>query len=279
MSEQRFYVYGLFYENEDENNICFYVGRGTKFRKDRHFMEWNLENGYNEKKKEIIRKTNNEKLHAKVLQENLTLEQAEKLEEKLLLREDIWKSVTNKVRSSKGFRAGKENPNYDGLSDKHKKKIGEANKKKNRSEDQKIQWSKNGKNSQEEKVVSEVKWLVENTDLFQKEISDYYGISKGAVSRIANEKSYWYVEPEKPSNIPDKTIERNKERSKSHKQKLALSNTKLAKNDVREIRWLYEETNMSQKDISEKYPTSRKSVSNIVNKKTLSFVNGKKKPV
>lgn len=273
------YVYGLFYEDEEEeDNICFYIGSGKNYRKDRHFMNWNLENGNNEDKKKIIKRKNDKKLEAKTLKENLTLRQARRLEEKLLNRKKIWKRLTNMKQRACGFGEGKNNTNYGGLSKEHKQKIGKANSGKQRTEEEKIKFSKNAKHSRDKKVVAEVKWLCKNTDLYQKEISNKYGISEGAVSGIANENSYWYVEPEKPESIPEKTVDRNKERTEKHKNRLALSNTDLTKSQVREIRWLYEKTDMSQRDISEKYPTSRRSVGNIVNQKSLGFIEGKVKP-
>lgn len=272
------YVYGLFYEDEDGDNVCFYIGSGKNYRKDRHFMNWNLENGNNKDKKKIIREKDNKSLESKTLKENLSLKQARKLEEKLLNRNEVWEQVTNMKQRACGFGEGKNNTNYGGLSKEHKQKIGEANSGKQRTEEEKVKFSKNAKYSRNEKIVAEVKWLCENADLYQKEISKHCGISEGAVSKIANENSYWYVEPEKPESIPEKIIDRNKERTEKHKNHLALSNTDLTKSQVREIRWLYEKTDMSQRDISEKYPTSRRTISDIVNQKSLGFIKGKVKP-
>lgn len=61
---------------------------------------------------------------------------------------------------------------------------------------------RNGKTFLSDVQVSEIKWLLENTDLMQQEIADMYSIPNvNTVSRIKNNKRWQHIAPIRPSNI------------------------------------------------------------------------------
>lgn len=103
MNENRFYVYGLFHE-DDDNNVCFYIGKGTANRKDEHLKEWCLEKEAGSHKTKKIRKLkrNGKEPFSKILVDGLTNEQASKIEEALLCRDEVFDKVVNKSRNSHG---------------------------------------------------------------------------------------------------------------------------------------------------------------------------------
>lgn len=47
--------------------------------------------------------------------------------------------------------------------------------------------------------AAEVKWLIQNTDMFQKNIGKKYDVSQGTVSRISLGRTYEHVKPKKNS--------------------------------------------------------------------------------
>lgn len=55
--------------------------------------------------------------------------------------------------------------------------------------------------SEKERNISEVKWLVQNTSMKQKEISQNYGVSEDTVSSIKVGRSYRDIEPSEPSRF------------------------------------------------------------------------------
>lgn len=125
-----------------------------------------------------------------------------------------------------------------------------------------------------ENEVREIRWLIENGNVFQKDIAEKYGVRKPVVTDIKNRDRYDWVKGKKE---PD-SIEEIIQNSKKRKTDLSFVDSKLNKQEVKEIRWLYEETDMTLKDVSNHYPVSKSSVSSIMNKKTFTSVTGKQKP-
>jgi len=123
----KFYVYGLFYEDENEESVCFYVGSGTGNRKERHFREGVMKHCTNSYKVNKIKKLrrNGKKLYGKKLVENLGEDKARKLEQKLLDRDEVFNNTTNLNRAATGF-SGKNHPTNGGMSESHKKALSES---------------------------------------------------------------------------------------------------------------------------------------------------------
>lgn len=91
------------------------------------------------------------------------------------------------------------------------------------------------------KEASEIKWLLHNTDCIQKDIAREYNISPQVLSDIKHERSWKHIDPEKADNYNNiKTIE----------------DIFLSTREKQEIKWLLENTQLSQKKIEEKYNTT-----------------------
>jgi len=106
------------------------------------------------------------------------------------------------------------------------------------------------------------------------DIAEKYDVRKPVITDIKNRDGYDWVRGKKE---PD-SIEEIIQNSKKRKTDLSFVDSKLNEREVKEIRWLYEKTDMTLKDVSNHYPVSKSSVSSIVNKKTFTSVTGKQKP-
>lgn len=235
-TNHRFYVYGLFYEDASNSDVCFYVGKETGRRCKRQLQESRLKRNNNPHKVRKIRKLRREgkEVFSEVLVDNLSEDKALHLEKLLLERETVFESVTN---LRKGGRGGNSH------SEKTCRKISEAHSGKNHpmwgkshSEETKAKMSKsksgenhfrygntideehrrkivrsNGKLGENE--VAEIKWLIENSNMYQKDVADFYSVDKANITKIKKGKSWDYVELQKPDNVG--AIESNYEYSKS----------------------------------------------------------------
>lgn len=103
------YVYGLFYENENNDKICFYIGKGTGNRDKQHLQEKRVErlshiNKY--KKIASLRKKGVEPFSIRLV-ENLSEDEAYILEEKLLKKDKVYEQVENETQKALGAPKGR----------------------------------------------------------------------------------------------------------------------------------------------------------------------------
>lgn len=235
MNDKRFYIYGLFYEDEDGDNVCFYIGSGCRDRKDAHFYPSSLSSTGNLDKKEKIQNADN--IHSVVLCNNLTRNQARELEEEVLKKDEVWENenITNKRKciseanfKSPAWNKGKTYEECYGekrakkikekmsksvkssLTKEVKEKIGKSNTGKKNGMYGKTAWN-NGKSLRKEtkeklakskgelnqNEVMEIKWLLKNTSMKQSEIGNLYEVGRKSVSNINTEKCWKFIQSTK----------------------------------------------------------------------------------
>ncbi|WP_263787297.1 LEM-3-like GIY-YIG domain-containing protein [Salinibacter grassmerensis] len=220
MNKHRFYVYGLFYEDDDGNNVCFYIGKGTGYRHENHFYSSTTgDNPYKDNKIAKLQRQGYEPF-SKIIKGGLTEEKAYALEEAILQRDDVYENLTNMTRGGKGVKAGEDHPSKreevrKKMSEAHKgktfseetrRKLSKALSGRTHSEDSKRKMSKNTNTKGEEnpdstltkEEAATVKWLARNSNMTQKEIASSYGIDQTNVSLIKRDKSWQHVDPKPP---------------------------------------------------------------------------------
>lgn len=317
---KKHYVYGLFYE--DENNVCFYIGSGKHNRINKHFYE--SQGGNNPHKDRKIKKLKRNGYTPKGIKlvENLSVKRARKIEQKLLNRDDIWENLTNVKRIVGEYSPGgksslnkkqageirwladhsnltqkKIGKKYDitkkGVSHiKHEKSWNDIEKRRpSFYNGRKLDRTGNVNKEYSDEEVAKVKWLSKNTNKKYEDIGNIFGMNKGQVGKIKNEKVWSYIEPRKPKNSDWKNLtesdrglkgEDNPFYGKSHteevkkklskaakkrtfkektKQKISKNNRKFSRRKIAEIKWLSRNSEMTQEEISSKYGVGRSTVS------------------
>lgn len=231
-----FYVYGLFYEDEEENNICFYIGKGKGDRKDQHLNENSLTN--NKHKRKLIRNLREEGTEpfSKILAGGLKEKMAYNLEEALLTKSEVFPNVTNIMRGGEGGTTKKiefteerkriigeikwlrDNTNlsysqlenfYD-LQGSAKKYIHgeyyaniESTKPEKNEELSQLLENPRGGNSQQKLTddkIANIKWYIENTPISQKNLGKMFGVSENYVYGIKKENRFSEIKRERPDS-------------------------------------------------------------------------------
>jgi predicted XRE-type DNA-binding protein len=224
-------VYGLF---DPKKDFPFYIGKGTKNRMKEHLREnYSHDNPHKRRKIEKIRRRGKEP-YARKLYENLTEDKAYMREWCLInLYYDKLTNIDNSY--GVGFGCKEEHPYYEkSLSKEHRKKIAKSRKGQTLSEKTKkkignslrgrslseehtekltgrefneqhkknISEAKKGEKNPSAKLTSnqaaEVKWLLKNTNMFQKEIAQKYNVDPSNISHISRNKSWKTVTSKKP---------------------------------------------------------------------------------
>lgn len=217
----RFFVYGLFYENEQGENICFYVGKGTGRRHKRHLQESRLNRCSNTHKVNKVRKLRRKgkEPFAKVLKSGLTEETAFQLEKQILDRSDVFEATTNLRKGGEGgnshseetkkkmsaAQSGEDHAMYGKThTEETKRKMSESKSGENHfrygktlTEEHRQRVSRSNGDLTESQV-GEIKWLIKNSGEYQKDIAERYNTSKANVTKIKKEESWDYVSPQKP---------------------------------------------------------------------------------
>jgi DNA-binding CsgD family transcriptional regulator len=120
----------------------------------------------------------------------------------------------------------------------------------------------NEKKRKRKKRASEVKWLVNNTEIKYKDIANQYNVHENTIKRdvwnrsekVKSSKPNWYEGP-----IIDLETKKQKK-----KQKIA------------EIKWLKENTYMYDKEIAERYNVKYHRISDLANNRVKKHINTKK---
>lgn len=100
--------------------------------------------------------------------------------------------------------------------------------------------------------IAEIKWLCENTDVYHYEIAEKYDVKKHRPSDLHKERVGEHIGPKKPN-----WYDENEETTKEKKIR-----------EAKEIKWLFQNTNMYPTDIAKKYEVEIGTVKNIGNEKT-----------
>lgn len=123
----------------------------------------------------------------------------------------------------------------------------------------------------EEEVLRLRREFVE-TDLFREEIREEYGVSETTVYELLTGKTYGHLP------IPDgieQVMKRKERQLKSERYSMegeSHSQSKLGKQDVREIRHRYENENVSYSDLGEEYGVDSSTIGPIVRQETWTHI-------
>ena len=252
VEDKRFYVYGLFYEKEDQK-ICFYIGKGTDDRHKTHFRNSSLEERcYNSHKNDKIKKLKEEDKnpYSKILFKDLTEDKALGIEEFLLKKDCVFDSVTNIVRENFPL-SGEDHPlNNKERPPEVKEKMATI----------------------ERAVIEKVNWLVENSILTSKEIAKELDISDYTVKDVKHNRVRSHIQDNRKPEWYDEDYK------KEIKQQRREKYSDISKQEVREIRWLREETEATHKQIAEKYGYSSGLVCSIAHENILGHLDGSSRP-
>lgn len=254
------YIYGLFYEDEGEE-LCFYIGKGKGYRHIQHLWESNLnsENPENEYKNRKIKKLkrNGYDPYARKLIEDLNEEKALKLEAEII-NEIGLENLTNMTEggSEPPTYTGKENPFYG----------------KSHTEEFKKRQSEKMKKLVEQGELLSKEWRKEHSERMKDEGNPMYGkdreFSEEWKSKIGKATKERFKDPEERRKQAERSrgrthSEETKEKMSKNRRGEKGSNAKLIKEEVKEIRWLLNNTDMLQKEIAKKYNTGSANISHI----------------
>jgi hypothetical protein len=201
------YIYGLFYKDDENDSVCFYIGKGSGRRHKEHLYESRISREASLKNKKIKQlKDEEKKLSSKVLVDGLTDKEAYKLEKRVLQRKEVYDAVTNESVGNKNHidndtkkkisNALMENHPLRGVTGEDHPLHGTTI-----SEEQKEQISKSlqGENHHSSKLTEqeagEVKWLARHGDIEQQKVAKIYGISKQSVTSIKKERNWEHADP------------------------------------------------------------------------------------
>lgn len=262
------YVYGLFYEDEKENEICFYVGKGTGYRDVCHLWESNLEcesyeNEYKARKIKKL-KRNDHSPYARRLAKNLSDEKALQFETEII-EEVGLENLTNMKEggSQPPTYTGKDNPFYG----------------KSHTEEFKEKHSKRVKKMIKDGDLLTEEWRKKHSERMSGEENPMYGKSREFSeewrSNMSKAQKKRYKDPREREKVSKMTKGKNnpmygKTRSEEVKQKLHEAhkgenghNSKLKKEEVKEIKWLINNSDILYEEIAKKYDISSSSISSI----------------
>lgn len=211
------YVYALIDPTDLE---AYYIGKGVNGRIQEHFQPNKLKACNNRHKVNKIRQIRNKEYEAKKyttkLQKELTKEEAFELE-KFIISELGLENLTNIHEGGNG-----------GIRENAKEKVTGQNSKVSKLQNQE---------------ASEIKWLVNNTNISLKEIANKYSISLSAVGHIRVGRTWNHVEETKPNWYNGEKKKRLTVEEKKHRRKERVS----------EVKWLVSNTEMAYKEIASQY--------------------------
>lgn len=213
MSDERFYVYGLYESKEAE--FPFYIGKGTENRMTEHLKGWYKGNNPHKERKIAKVKRNGKQPESRIIRGKLSEKRAWNLE--YLLINIHYDDLTNIKKSwGCGAGSGKNSPMY-GKSHseetiekmkgprphrqgKNSYHYGVSRSKETKRKISKPQRGEGGNNSKLKKEeVKEIRWLTNNTDITQRKMAKKYDSSTSNISNIQRRISWQHInETKKP---------------------------------------------------------------------------------
>lgn len=234
-----YYVYGLFYGDD----ICFYIGKGTKYRLKEHLYEYErkkVENNHKRRKIKKLRRNGKEPYAKKIIFELTEDEAIEK--ETRLIKEIGIKNLTNHIIEDKKRVSTKGEKHYESKINK--------------------------------RDVKEIKWLVEHSNMKSESVQKKYGVN--GVLDIHKGKTWKHVEGKTKPNWYNGVKYENYEKKKSAIYKKTRAR-KITEEDVKQIRWLYNKDGLA-KNIASVYGVSNSYCYRLAAKKKRKSVNGTSRP-
>jgi len=250
------YVYGLFYEDE-EKEVCFYIGKGKGYRHISHLWEskLNSDNPENEHKNRKIKKLkrNGIKPYARKIVKDVDEEKALKIETEIIDGIGL-ENLTNMTKD------GSEPPTYTGEDNPF---YGETH-----SEEFKKRQSEKMKKLVEQGQLLSDEWKKEHSERMSGEGNPMYGksreFSEEWKSKLGEATKKRFQDPKER----EKQAERSRGRTHSEETKEKIGqkgedqyNADLKNDEVKEIKWPLNNTDMLQKEIAKKYNTSPANIS------------------
>jgi hypothetical protein len=215
-----FYVYSLI---DPKDLSVYYIGKSKIDRRiERHFYPCNLNKSkykYNPHKVNLIKKRKESGFEVEnyftQIAKNLSENKANELE-KFLIREIGKENLTNLTDGGEG-KAGfsHSQKTKDKISEsllgrsrskELKEKISKAQKGRNLPKEQKDKIRKTSLENRDgnykltEEKVSEIKWLLQNTDYYHTEICKVYNVSNHTIGDISRGNTWTNISPQKPSS-------------------------------------------------------------------------------
>lgn len=267
----------MFYEDEEGDNVCFYIGKGSGKRYKSHLQESRLRRCSNDYKRNKIRKLqrNNKEPFAKILKSELTDKAALQIEKQILERPGVYEELTNLKKGGKGGASLSEETRqkiskaHEGktLSEEHKRRVGEAFKERTLSEEHKRKVAEGNKGKTLSKKSKEKISKVHKGKTITKE-------TKKKMSKASSGKKngfYGKSHTEETKRKISKSLSGKREGED-------ISHSKLTREQVKEIKWLLSNTEKPCSVISKNYPVNQATVGHIKNGISWTHVDGFKKP-
>jgi len=304
--DKKFYVYGLFKKEENRGlDECFYIGKGSDDRLNHHLNDFGLKkpNWTNPHKcqKILKEKRNNNTLYARKIISHVNSEEKAFEIEKKLISEIGINCLTNMRHGGSGL-SGKNHPMYGkNHSEDSKRIMRKKAKKRYQNPENHPCYGKTGEDHPRYGIEHDEEFKEKMSNMMEGENNPMYGVTgkdhpnygksldkktKEKISKTLKEKY-----KNDPNQHPFKGLTGKDhpcygtEISKKNKKALSESNkgsgngnSKLDEESVREIKWLIEKTNLTQKEISNRYNVCRKTVSFISRGKRWSHVTEIVKP-
>ena len=240
--EKRYYVYGLY---DPADDYPFYIGKGSGHRRKVHFMSsCNEHNPHKDNKISKIKREDRDP-YSQIIYDKLAEAKAYDKEYILIHFLDAQPdcSLTNiDYTWGAGCGSGKNHPMY-GKTRNHSKKARKKMSKAHSGKDISRQARINRSNLSKQEI-GEIKWIWNNTTNTSESIARRYETTHGTVTKLGNGKHLDWISPVKPNSLKG----------------LVKSERHLSSKDVSEIKWFLSNTDLTHKEISNKYGVTRPQV-------------------
>jgi predicted XRE-type DNA-binding protein len=287
MDERRFYVYSM---RATDRLMPFYIGKGTGRRWRDHLKpsRRELDHAKNDQIDEI--QARGEEVCVQKLAISLTQNQAWELE-KFIIDEIGLANLSNRIAGGQGTAHTRETREkiseaMDGhdVSKQTRDRLSEVNSgegayfynreftdehRQNISQANSLETHPQTELSREE--VAHIRWLAQESELYQREIAELYGTTQRNIGCIEREESWKGIAPKRPTDVDIQEIVRSRSATADMKSSLTTE-------DVQEIKWLLQNTDLKQSEIAARYGVVASSISEINTGATWGEVSKTQKP-